>query len=297
MIVYLSPHRRGEIHSGGVEKLYDHVDILREAGFDARVAVNDLSLDPDDLLVVPEIYGDVLTQLPGIAKVSLNQNAHLTWSNVQGRHPYVDNPDLLAVLCVSQHNRWLLQYAFPGLRVEGLPLSIRRPDLFRCGDFPRGRRMAYFARKRAKHADLVLNMLTLRSASAGWDVAALDGMSDEKVAQTLRESAIFLSFSELEGSAAPPREALACGCRVIGYGQGADIEMRWHMEVVAEDDVLGFAQAVEREMEASDSERAVRRGREASEWVQRAYSREAEVERLTTLFTELTAKSRATATA
>lgn len=284
MIVYLSPHHRGEIHSGGVEKLFDHVDILLDHGFDARVAVGRLDAEPDDLLVIPEIYGDLIGRLPGIAKVSFNQNAHNTWLNVAGPHPYRDNPDLLAVLCVSEHNREMLRYAFPDVRVERLPLSI--PSRFTCGAFPRARQICYFGRKRANHAALVTHLLADRLD--GWVFKALDGLSDNMVAHQLQYSAIFLSFSELEGSPAPPREAMASGCQVIGYAAGADYEFKRHMKVIAEDDVLRFAQVVAHEATFRPFH-VEERGRADSDWVRREYSREAEVEAVVGFFSSVRA--------
>lgn len=284
MIVYLSPHNRGDIHSGGVDKLFDHVDILTEAGFDARVAVGSLStVDRNDLLVIPEIYGDLLAPT-GIAEVSFNQNAHNTWVNVAGPHPYVDNPDLLAVMCVGQHNRAMLRYAFPDVRVERVALSV--PERFICGEFPRKHRICYFGRKRANHARLVINLLLARGI--GWEVLPLDGRTDDEVAAIMRSSEIFLSFSEMEGSPAPPREAMASGCRVIGYGMGADREFKRHIHLIAEDDVLGFAQAVEHEVETFSQYVSRERGTADSLWVRGEYDRASEIKSVVDLFTDLT---------
>jgi hypothetical protein len=83
--------------SGGVRKLYRHVDVLNcngiasllvhtEPGFrclwfahDTAIAYRgDLRLTPDDVLVVPEVFGPGLAALaPGIRKVVFNQNAYL----------------------------------------------------------------------------------------------------------------------------------------------------------------------------------------------------------------------------
>jgi hypothetical protein len=76
---------------------------------------------------------------------------------------------------------------------------------------------------------------------------------------------------------------------VIGYGFSADREMQRHMRVVAEDDVLAFARAVELEVETYSPRLAMERGREASEWVRRAYSREAEVEAVIQFYVSLRA--------
>ena len=254
MITYISP-LGPDATSGGVRKLYDHVDILNARGFRAQVMLNDApaSYGPNDLLVIPEIYGDLLRDLhPGVKRISLNQNAHNTWSQVRDmeRHPYVDNPDLLAVLTVSEHNRRLLQWAFPDLRVERFYTSIARPQDFYFDPEAKRDQLCYFGRKRAKQAQVVLGILEARRALGDWDVIQLDGLSDEDVGRTMRESKIFLSFGELEGYPAPPLEALACGCWVVGFaGYGSEPDDQAFLGAIPDDDCLDMAKTVEAQIQ------------------------------------------------
>src|SRR3989442_1489939 len=85
--------------SGGIRKLYRHVDVLIRHGFEASILhhrdgfrckwfasttpVTSLARTrpgPEDVLVVPEVYGPDLAALaPGVAKVVFNQNAYLSF--------------------------------------------------------------------------------------------------------------------------------------------------------------------------------------------------------------------------
>lgn len=288
MILYLSPFPRSA-PSGGVRLLYNQAEALTAAGLDAEVLEVPHGSNPDmvrlpaemDLLMVPEVYGDLLrTIAPGVPRISLNQNAHMSWSAVsRAPHPYRDTGTLRCVLCVSEHNRRFLQHAFPGVRVERFVPAI--DERFQPGPYPRLQRICgFFQRRRAEHAQMVLTILAGRGALEGWQVVDMTGMDDGQVVSTLQDSAIFLSFSQLEGLPAPPREALACGCLVVGYtGLGAEeiVSPAWWR--VLEDDVVGFAMRVELAQRRwlERTERMVRYCEAASRWARREYSREREL--------------------
>jgi len=76
------------------------------------------SLERDDILVVPEIYGPYISNIAkGIKKIIFNQNAHYTFrgfsldSNATSS-PYLDS-DVIAVICVSDHNKNYIKLTFP----------------------------------------------------------------------------------------------------------------------------------------------------------------------------------------
>src|SRR3954452_219818 len=109
------------------------------------------------------------------------------------------------------------------------------------------RRIAYMTRRRPEDAAQVLRLLELRGALDRWEVVPIHGRSEREVADILRTSTIFLSFSQREGFGLPPLEALACGCAVVGYtGFGGREFFRPPFAIAIEDgDVVAFARAVE----------------------------------------------------
>ena len=128
--------------SGGIRKLYGSVDILNDAGLEAaivhqrrgfrctwfehrtRIVSNKrTAVRQQDVIVVPKIYGRSIRDLPqGVRQVIFNQNAYLTLNSLvrdrAAAAPYIDNPDLSTVLVVSEDSARLVEYAFPGIRVQ-----------------------------------------------------------------------------------------------------------------------------------------------------------------------------------
>jgi Glycosyl transferases group 1 len=257
--------------AGGIRKQYRAVDVLNAAGVPAAivhkkpgfacswfdhetriVAASDVLVSPRDVIAVPEIYGTSILDLPaGIPQVIFNQNAFLTLDSLvaggaAAAAPYVDNPDLRAVTAVSDHNVDMLRYAFPGAPIKrmhyGLDPAVHHPPAE-----PGGRRIAYMTRRRAEEGAQVLGLLERRGVLDGWEVVAIHGKTELEVAELLRSSSIFLSFSQLEGFGLPPAEALACECLVVGFdGFGGREFFRPPFATSVEDgDVVGFARAVE----------------------------------------------------
>src|SRR4051812_17621641 len=124
--------------SGGVRRLYRHVDVLRRHEFAATLvhdrpgfrcswfandtpvtARSEVSFTAQDFLVVPEVLGPGLAALaPAVPKVVFNQNAYLTFRGYPeggsaGPCPYA-SPEVRAVFTVSDDNLTYLKFAFPG---------------------------------------------------------------------------------------------------------------------------------------------------------------------------------------
>jgi glycosyltransferase involved in cell wall biosynthesis len=204
---------------------------------------------------VPEIYGAAILDLPhGVPQVIFNQNAYLTLDSlvaegVAAATPYSDNPNLAAVIVVSEDSAEVLRYAFPDAPLRRIHHGLD-PALYRPPAVPPGKRIAYMPRRRARDSAQVLRLLELHGALADWEVVAIEGRHEAEVAALLRSSRIFLSFSEREGFGLPPCEALACGCLVVGFDgfAGREFFQRPFAEGVEDGDVLGFARAAERLM-------------------------------------------------
>lgn len=204
----------------------------------------------DDVLLLPEFLG-VHLQAPGwpVRLGVFNQNAHYTFNfsttaqvRTLGRGIYAHAE---FVLCVSEHSREYLCHAFPGLPVLK---TLNGVDTDRFAPHPhRRRQIAFMPRKLEWDAVQVFNILNCRGRLDGWDLVAIDGMTEAQVADTLGRSRIFLSTCSAEGFGLPPLEAAAAGCSVVGYtGYAAAEFMRPDLcRPVAQGDVLALARATE----------------------------------------------------
>jgi glycosyltransferase involved in cell wall biosynthesis len=268
--------------SGGLRKQYRAVDVLNSSGLSAAVvhrragfrldwfehdtrivAMNDVALGPRDVVAVPEVYGAELAELPrGIRQVIFNQGAYLALEHIvkggeAATAPYADNPDLAAVVVVSDDSAEAMRYAFPHAPVHRIRHGID-PAVHHPPSEPPGRRIAYMTRRRSDDAAQVLRLLELRDALDGWEVVPIHGRSEREVADILRDSRIFLSFSQREGFGLPPLEALACGCMVVGFHGfgGRELFHPPFAHAIEDSDVVAFARAVEDVIRRVDEEPA-----------------------------------------
>jgi hypothetical protein len=287
--------------SGGIRKLYRHVDVLCSAGFPAWVVHQQEGfrctwfanrtpvacsrhtvVKRGDYLVVPEIVAlQSLGQAPGVKKVIFNQNAYQTFAGhsldpADLRSPYT-NPDVVAALVVSADSQAYLSEVFPQLRVLRLRYGIDPRFAYRADKRPA---IAYMPRKNVPDLTQVINILKLRGALAGFELVPIDNRPEEQVAALLGESLLFLSFGHPEGFGLPSAEALACGCLVVGYhGRGGQEYFAgagaYPVEV---GDVLGFARTVEEVLRAYRTDPAPLRARaeRGAAWMRQRYSVEQE---------------------
>jgi hypothetical protein len=258
---------------GGIRKLYRHADVLNRHGIGAAivhvqpgfrcswfenqtpvVAAPTLRPQPEDILVVPEVYGPHFARTaPGIRKVVFNQNCYNTFvgypiDETPGETPYL-HPDIIAALTVSEDNTSYLRFAFPRLKVLRLHLGIDG-SLFYPGT-PKRRRIAFMPRRQLEEARQVFNILKFRGSLEGFDIVEISGLSHRDAARLLRDSAIFFSFSAIEGFGLPPAEAMASGCLTIGFhGRGGKEffrpEFSWPVEF---GDIEGYARIAEAVLE------------------------------------------------
>lgn len=287
--------------AGGVQVMYRHVDALNAAGIPAAVLhqrpgfrctwfendtqvtdVRHTRVCPEDLLVVPEIDADLLPSLPpALAHVVLDQSGHLTWSRRTeslDRH-YRCAPALRGVVTVSEHCVDLLSYAFPRLPVARVHDGVDTAR-FHPPERPAGRRIAYLPRRGRDDAVQVLAMLRVRGALEGWEVVALDGLPQARLAEELRRTTVFLTFPYQEGFGLPAAEAMACGCYVVGfhgYG-GREYLLPGFSSPIETGDTLTMARTVEAVLRREREEPGwcARRGRLAAEHVRSTYSLERE---------------------
>ncbi len=286
--------------SGGIRTIYRHVDILNEHGRSATVlhhsdgyacrwfehstrtvGAPSVQLSPDDVLVIPEVYGPFLDRLPREPRlVVFNQNAYLTFDHVPAsRSITYDMFD--AVLTVSGDSADFLRFAFPGIEIVVVDYAIDA-DLFHpSSDLP-DRRIAMMPRKRPEDAGQILRLLGDRLRD--WDVVTIEGASEQETATKLRTSPIFLSLGKREGFGLPPAEAMASGCYVVGFHGfgGRELFNPSFSSPVEDGDVLSVAREGARQLALYEREPdAVREaGARAREHIRKRYSLELQREKV-----------------
>ncbi|MGZ4881649.1 MAG: glycosyltransferase [Halobacteriota archaeon] len=309
-VYFLTPDR--DIPCGGILVIYRHVDLLNSAGIRAFVLhqrrgfrcswfanntqVTDVTTSKvglGDLLVVtePDVCL-VCDQPPGTRHVVLNQSVSLAWKRDAERvaRHYITSPDLAGVVTVSDYCVDLIRYAFEGVPVHRIHPGID-PALFHPGDDFRGRRIAYMPRRGEKEAESLLHLLRGRNVLDGWEIVPLDGLTHNEVAERLRTTQIFLSFSYQEGFGLPSAEAMACGNYVIGYHGfgGREFFLSEFSAPIMTGDILSFANAVEDAIvhTRANPSWCLDRGRAASAFVLAKYSLERERNEVVGTYTEL----------
>jgi hypothetical protein len=280
-----------------MKTIYRHAEILHDAGiaasvvhgrrgfradwFDNRcpvVAAEDVTLGPNDVLLVPEIFVDAFGTRPPrrgwrqrlnpraskeempwdtlhpliesasrLAILSLNPYNTFHRSTLDELHPanpYAD-PRLIGVLTISEDAESYLQHAFPRVPVVRYTKAVDT-SRFSPGS-SKGLELCLMPRKHHKDAVQIINLLRVRGALEGVELTVIDGLQEPEVAEIMQRSLVFLSLSHAEGLPRPPMEAMLCECLVVGYhGQGGKEYIKPpHALPFEEGDVVGVARALE----------------------------------------------------
>ena len=267
-IVYFSPNPSQA--SGGVKVIYRHASLINEMGLDNLNACVYHFVDPAsesvwheqhfrqkddgvlvasrDFVVLPECHlGDYWSRCAaqGIRYSIFVQNAYLLGAGLDRTvvRKAVESASLIMV--ISDDSRRYLEWLFPDVAPRVLPLRWSIPAGLFSPDQAKSRVITFMPRRMADHAFRVIDLL-LDRLPPGWQIRALDGMTESQVSDALSQSRIFMAFSGLEGLALPPGEAAMAGNKVVGYhGQGG--KEYWDPALFRQvecGDLLGFAQAV-----------------------------------------------------
>jgi hypothetical protein len=259
--------------TGGIKQIYRHVDVLRRHGheafvlhdtpgsratwFDNQTSIVDRETfarlhDPvADFVVLPEDLGTRFFDFRG-RKVIFNQNVYygfaaFGWS-LSLRYSYLD-PDLIAVLTVSDHNGEYLRFAYPRLPVLRVHYGVDSAR-FTARALADKKRVIACVNKSPQEICALLHLLQSRARQGlnrlqDYEWVLLQGKSESEVAGLLSECLLLVFLSTTEGLGLTPLEAMLSGCFVAAYGVGPPAEYLLPQYQFGPHDLLGMARWIE----------------------------------------------------
>jgi hypothetical protein len=201
---------------------------------------------PDDIVVIPEFYREAFQHFATqpCRRVVHTQGPFLTFRgfdsiddmNASGLHA--------GISCSSFGKQLMLRM---GSNVNWHVVTPFIHPMFHNSGAAKKLQVAYMPNKRPKEAPVVYSLfrqLYPQYAHVPW--VPIAGMSRMACAQVMAESAVFASFSYLEGLGLPSLEAMSSGCLVCGFDGhgGSDFARPDNGAWVKEGDHDGFAHAV-----------------------------------------------------
>ncbi len=232
------------VKSGGVRRLYRHVDILVRNGFPAEILHAKVGFVLSDQPIVPVSYletpgvlrkNDIVVVPEGGPQVMLLLKdlpirrfvIALSWSYIFSNLP--DNVDwrnfnIERVMVVCPVIGDLISWSM-GLPIHLLDFAIN-PDLYHYRLEDKRNKIVYIQHK-ARDIDAFRRLLAARNPDYvnNFEWTALNGLSETEYAAQLREASIFLNLSTAEGLVTGCLEAMLAGCVVAGFNSigGRDV--------------------------------------------------------------------------
>jgi hypothetical protein len=250
--------------AGGVRAVYRHVEILRRHGFEASVlhvggqddvffdtdatvirAADGIEFRPDDILVVNEDRKESL-EFAGtinLTKVLFVQNQFFMFEGLNEGLTYSD----LGFRHYLTGSAWMARAMVELLGLPEVAVVRYAIDKERFFPEPKDRKIAFMPRKIPVAARFIRRAFQQRYpefADIAWE--EITGLPEVEAARKLRESAIFLSLSRMEGLGLPPLEAMSSGCLPVGFaGDGGKEYMTPRNGLwVEQEDMMGCVHAL-----------------------------------------------------
>ena len=239
-IIYLCPATTRP--SGGVKRIFRHVDTLRRAGYDAYVGLpHDATVptwfnldvpiaffspghgfDPDDIGVVPDAFLDVIKDAP-VRKVVLALGfmsllyrppmTHKSWVDYGVEGVITHNKEIAEMIYYSR--LWPADKEI-GIVSTGINRSLYQYD-------PKVKKLQVACLNKDKDRAFMMAQECMWRRDWHWSVDFKDlrNYNEEDYAKILRESDVFVTQMMCEGFSVPILEAMACGCICVGsHGVG-----------------------------------------------------------------------------
>ena len=268
----------GPPKAGGQFVNHQHVEALHDAGFDAKLFywpqtnvaekiathlpvqgfTKNFVFDREDVIVVPEAWRKPIhtfSQMQ-VRKILHCQNPYYLFQSVDNIRQFADMGYEQSITCSYFTARYMRAMGYGGgIHIVHPPIG---KEFLNKDSLSKKLQIAYMPRKRAiesVHVQGLFKSICPEHAKVPW--IEIRNMSRHACAGLLRESAVFASFSELEGLGLPPLEAMASGCIVVGFDGGGGEEYRnssnglW----VKEGDHFGYARALAQAIQITQSKK------------------------------------------
>ena len=227
--------------SGGVRRLYRHVEILNQHGIQAfilhkspafRISWFDtgapvlysedhkLEFVEKDILVIPEVMTRLMKL---VAKKPITRIViALNWALIYRYLPLGEDWRTYGITYAIAGSQCEREFIYKTMGIDAHVLvSGTNCDLFHPYE-EKILQIAYMPRKNSLASVILGVFRSIHPELSDIPLVSIDGLSHNSVAQILRQSSIFLTATFPEGLARPPLEAMASGCIVVGFaGHGA----------------------------------------------------------------------------
>ena len=223
-----------EFPSGGVLRLYSHVRILREAGyeafvlhfkrgfqirwFDHRLPVVYVSdkppMSPSDTVVIPEGFPFIMKRLEGARRVVIALNPEYIFRKLRAGENWKDY-GIDRVMTNSSIIRDFVRWSMGIENIHLLESSIDH-TLFQPAT-PKELKVVYPRRKDTASSMVEKIVKSRNRAFSDVPFHGFENLPLVEYAELLGKSAIFLATSSYEGFPRTIVEAMACGCICMGF--------------------------------------------------------------------------------
>ncbi len=266
----------GPATAGGQHVNTEHVAELRTAGLRAFLLLissdekalsfsdsapvkkftADFSFQDDDIVVIPEGWPKILKYFASkrIRKIIHCQNPYYLFHSFDSISALEAHRFLEIIVCSGFTAQMIRQFGFTGT------IHIVRPAIanffLESENSPKKIQIAYMPRKRSIESEFVRGLFRSQYPifnNVNW--VRIENKTRLECAAILKESAVFASFSFLEGLGLPPLEAMASGCIVAGFHGlgGREYTTALNGFWVDEGDYFGFTQQVAEALKAAQT--------------------------------------------
>lgn len=229
--------------TAGVANVYEHVKVLNELGYKAYVLhekndytsvgswlgetyanlphvsieKNELRVSGTDVVIVPEIFANVLEQIKGLPcrKMVFSQAYDYIFEMLEPGKNWADYK-VRDVITTSEAQKEYIETLFNNPTIEVGVTSISIPEYFTKSEEPKKPIVTIYTREQ-RDTLKIFKAFYVKYPHLKWvSFRDLRGMSREKFAENLSESCVSIWVDDVSGFGTFPLESMRCGVPVIG---------------------------------------------------------------------------------